>query len=415
MNNILIDFTQNLLKANYIPVHHVTIPCTSEDISWLDLGLRNTFFKEKITNSEVNHWLMDFKPNKIYHLTDEFLCNYSVFQLPDKNELFICGPFLFEEMKQSRFAQICDNMKVPSELHNQLQDYYYHITFFPVQTLYMSIFVQLAELLFGKDNYEVIYTDYRALDEWYCTYSSYFRIPEKPFSNIQSIEERYELEKAIMDAVKNTNEQKALELTSKMTSMFTLVPKRISNELRDQKDFLITFNSLLGRCAESSGVHPIHIDSCSTRNIQLIERLTSIDQCHTLRLKIVHTYCRLIQKHTLKNHSLLIQKVITYINTDLSADLSLQSLSRQLSVNASYLSTLFSNEMGISLTKFVNQKRIKHAQKLLLTTDMPIKSVALKCGISDVYYFSRLFKQITGTTPKVYRETTTSEERQKLS
>lgn len=411
--DILIDFTQNILKANYIPVHRITFPCTFSDISWLDLGLRNDFFEEEITNANLNRWLMSFEPKKIYHLTDDFLCNYTVFRLPDSDEFFICGPFLFEEMKSSRFIQICNRLKIPSELHDQLKDYYLRMAFFPVQTLYINLFAQLAEFLFGKDNYEIVYSDYRELDEWYTTYYSSFRIPEKPFAALQAIEDRYKLEKAIIDAVKNTNEQKALELTSKIFSIF--IPQRMSNELRDQKDYLITFNTLLGRCTQSSGVHPIHIDTYSNRNVQLIEQLTSIEQCHAFSFKIVRNYCRLIRKHTLKNYSLLTQKIITYVNTDLSADLSLKSLSEQLSVNASYLSTLFSKEIGMSLTKFVNQKRIEHAQKLLLATDMPIKSVALKCGISDVYYFSRLFKQITGTTPKAYRKTTTHIEQQELS
>ncbi len=413
MKNVLIDFTQSILKANYIPVHRITFPCTFSDISWLDLGLRNNFFDEKTTNSYLNRWFMSFQPKKIYHLTDDFLCNYTIFRIPDSDEFFICGPFLFEEMQSSRFMQICDKLKIPAELHDQLKEYYLSMAFFPVQTLYMNLFTELAEFLFGKDNYEIIYSDSRELDEWYTTYHSSFRIPENPFAALQTIENRYELEAAIIEAVKNADEQKALELTTKTFSLF--LPHRMSNELRDQKDYTITFNTLLGRAAKSCGVHPIHIDTYSNRNIQIIEQLTSIEQCHNFSLKIVHNYCCLIRKHTLKNYSLLTQKIITYVNTDLSADLSLKSLSEQLSVNASYLSTLFSKEVGMSLTKFVNQKRIEHSKKLLLATDMPIKSIALKCGISDVYYFSRLFKQITGTTPKEYRKTATRIEPQKLS
>ena len=86
-----------------------------------------------------------------------------------------------------------------------------------------------------------------------------------------------------------------------------------------------------------------------------------------------------------------------------------------MSVNASYLSTLFKKEMGMPLTDYVNRQRIELSQRLLLSTDMPIKSVALQCGIPDVYYFSRLFKRIVGTTPKVYRETSTFQNFQALN
>lgn len=413
MENTLINFTQRILQANYIPVHRIIVPCTFTNISWLDLGLRNMIFHTEIENKTLNQWLMSFQPKKIYHLTDDFQCNYTILRLPDSEELFICGPFLFEEIKSTRFTELCNKLKIPSELHDQLWDYYYHITFFSGQTLYISIFTQLAEFLFGKSNYETVYTNYRDLDEWYQNYTCYFHVPDKPLLNIQIIEERYELENAILDAVESANESKAIVLVSKFFAFF--LPPRMSNELRDQKDYCITFNTLLRKRTEHSGVHPIHIDCYSNHNIQLIEQLSSIEQCRTFALKIIRGYCRLIRKHTLKNYSLLTQKIITYVNTDLCADLSLKALSERLSVNASYLSTLFAKEMGMPLTEFVNHCRINHAQKLLLTTDMPIKSVALKCGMSDVYYFSRLFKRITGTTPKVYRETANFEDRQELS
>ncbi len=183
-----------------------------------------------------------------------------------------------------------------------------------------------------------------------------------------------------------------------------------SNELRDHKDYMITLNTLLRKAVESAGVHPIHIDSVSNRNIQLIEQLSSQEQCQSFRAKMIRSYCLLVRKHNLKDYSLLTQKIITYVDTELCADLSLKALSERLSVNASYLSTLFKKEMGMSLTDFVNHRRISHAQKLLISTEMPIKSVALKCGIPDIYYFSRLFKRITGTTPKAYRNNTSSYE-----
>lgn len=67
-------------------------------------------------------------------------------------------------------------------------------------------------------------------------------------------------------------------------------------------------------------------------------------------------------------------------------------------------STTFSKEMGTSLTDYVNSLRISHAKTLLENTDAPIKSIALRCGIGDIHYFTRLFKRICGVTPKGYRE-----------
>lgn len=406
MENTSIDFVYQFLKINHIPVRFIQPPC--DNLTWLDMGLRESILHSDVSSStdELNHWLATLQENKIYHTTDDFQCNYTLIRLPDSDEMLVCGPVLFEEIRAARLTQICDKLNVPEELRDQIRDYYYRVVFIPAQTLYLSVFTILGNQLFGENNYEAIYADLGSMEEMFRNYEYYYRVPDKPFLSIQMIEERYELENATLNAVANGNESKALETCARWTTH--QLPQRLANELRDSKDYTITLNTLLRKTVEQAGVHPIHIDSVSNRNIQMIEQLSSIEQCQSFRSKMIRTYCLLVRKHNLKNYSLLTQKIITYVDTELCADLSLKALSERLSVNASYLSTLFKKEMGMSLTDFVNHRRISHAQKLLISTEMPIKSVALKCGIPDVYYFSRLFKRITGTTPKAYRNNTNS-------
>lgn len=111
-----------------------------------------------------------------------------------------------------------------------------------------------------------------------------------------------------------------------------------------------------------------------------------------------------------KDYSLPIQKAITYISTDLTADLSLKSLANQVNVNASYLSTLFKKEVGVPLTEYVNRNRIEYSKTLLSGTDLAIKTIAIYSGIPDIQYFTRMFKRITGMTPKAYRTQTCTKE-----
>jgi len=65
---------------------------------------------------------------------------------------------------------------------------------------------------------------------------------------------------------------------------------------------------------------------------------------------------------------------------------------------------LFKQEVGETLTEYVNGKRIKRAMQLLETTKMQVQTIAQNCGILDVHYFSKIFKKTTGMTPKEYRE-----------
>lgn len=398
----LLFFVQNLLENNRIPVHFVTLPC--DGITWMDCGLRSDILPDYKTDFMQN-FLNELKEHTIYHLKDTFQCSYSIFRIPDSNTLMVCGPILFEEMRSSRINEIAARIQLPQKLHTVLQGYYLRLASFPIPAVYYSIFLALGNCLFGENRYETIYQDLNNMDEWYESYSHHYRSTGDSMMNIEMIEMRYALEAQLLDAVFNGNEAKAMALVSKLSSV--TMPRRLPDEVRDYKDYAITVNTLLRKKAEEAGVHPIHIDLCSNQHVQLIEQVTSKDQCHTVWSRIVLNYCRLIRKHTLKDYSLLTQKIITYINSDLTADLSLKTMSEWLNVNASYLSTLFKKEVGIPLTDYVNRQRIEQAKKLLIVTELPTKTIAQQCGIPDIYYFSRLFKKRTGVTPKLYRESIT--------
>lgn len=111
---------------------------------------------------------------------------------------------------------------------------------------------------------------------------------------------------------------------------------------------------------------------------------------------------------TEKNYSFLkysvhVQQAISIIDSDLTADLSLKSVSSSLGMNESYISTLFRKETGKTFTDFVNARRIEQAKKLLNSTSLQIQTIAQHCGILDVNYFTKLFRKYTGFSPSAFR------------
>lgn len=404
-----LKFMQELMEANGVPVHRLSLPLDdSTETALMDLGLREEILKTPASREALSSMTSQFEERTVYYITDEFLCGYTAFLIPDSNECFLAGPMLFEMITEDRLAELSKALNLPNELKETLQSYFRRIPVLVSQSMYENTMNVLAAHLFGENNFQVVYRDASDMDTWYQFHQNYFRIPDKPFLSIQVIEERYQAENQLLTAISNGDATKALDYLSKMTNRF--LPQRMPNALRDHKDYTITVNTLMRKSAEGAGVHPIHIDSFSNQNVKEIEQCISLEQLTALRRKFTIGYCRMIRQYSLRNYSLLVQKVITYIDTNLCADLSLKSLSEQLSVNPNYLSTLFKKEMGTSLTDFVNHRRITYAQRLLLSTDMPIKLVAQNSGIPDVAYFSRLFKRITDMTPKVFRETKTFQE-----
>ena len=60
---------------------------------------------------------------------------------------------------------------------------------------------------------------------------------------------------------------------------------------------------------------------------------------------------------------------------------------------------------GTSPIKFVQNIRINKAKQLLIDENVSINKIAFECGYNDAFYFSRIFKKVTGVTPSEYRKT----------
>lgn len=99
-----------------------------------------------------------------------------------------------------------------------------------------------------------------------------------------------------------------------------------------------------------------------------------------------------------------IKKAKRYIRNNLSAELTVSSMSEMLGINSSYFSHVFKKETGSGFVDYVNKARIAKARELLLQTDYPVYEVARMVGIENPNYFSSLFKKITGQNPKDIRE-----------
>lgn len=101
----------------------------------------------------------------------------------------------------------------------------------------------------------------------------------------------------------------------------------------------------------------------------------------------------------------VVSKVIDYVNSNLSADLTLNEMANIVFVNSVYLSTLFKSKTGQMYHDFVFCARMKKAQELLLDEQLKVYEVAQNVGYSNARSFSDAFKRFCGMTPSKYVNT----------
>ena len=96
--------------------------------------------------------------------------------------------------------------------------------------------------------------------------------------------------------------------------------------------------------------------------------------------------------------------ILNYISLHYTENISLKTAADALHINMNYLSRYFHKNIAMNFTDFVNHYRVSHAQALL-AKDLDIAVVSFECGFQSIRTFNRVFKEITGQTPRDYRRT----------
>lgn len=179
--------------------------------------------------------------------------------------------------------------------------------------------------------------------------------------------------------------------------------KRLADPLRNIKNYCIICNTLLRKAAERGGVHPLHLDRVSGHFARQIETTPTLDKSNHLIGDMIRAYCRLVRTHAGGHYSAVVQKTLTYIDANLSKELSLSGLAELMQITPGYLSSLFHRETGQTLAAHINAQRMKIALQLLGSTRLQVQNIAQLSGFSDPNYFSKQFKRHYGLTPLQYR------------
>lgn len=99
-----------------------------------------------------------------------------------------------------------------------------------------------------------------------------------------------------------------------------------------------------------------------------------------------------------------ILKVLKYIRKHIDQNITMEEMTNMCYLCKNHFIRLFKKEMEITPIQYINQKKIEKAQLMLITGNQSIKDIAYALSFENVYYFNRVFKKITGTTPLKYRK-----------
>lgn len=99
-----------------------------------------------------------------------------------------------------------------------------------------------------------------------------------------------------------------------------------------------------------------------------------------------------------------IEEAIRYIQNRVSEPLQVEDIANYLGLNRSYFSTYFKKQTGMSPLQYIQTFRLTKAEHMLVTTNLPVSSIAYSCGYQKTESLIKIFKKHYGIAPAKYRK-----------
>jgi AraC-like DNA-binding protein len=109
------------------------------------------------------------------------------------------------------------------------------------------------------------------------------------------------------------------------------------------------------------------------------------------------------KEETLSAGGILASRAEQLVRHRFHEPLTTAEIAGRLRCNPDYLGRAFRAAYGKTLTRAIHERRVRHARKMLLESNLNIAEIARDCGFDDSGYFRRVFKRQEGMTPLAYR------------
>ncbi len=216
-------------------------------------------------------------------------------------------------------------------------------------------------------------------------------------------EERYPLdtEQALLRAVRQSNKPEANRLLNELLGHILLWSAGDFERCRAQIYELLV---LISRTTVSAGAYPRQTLKDSHRYFTEISRLQDFDALCLWLAKEMGRLMDNIFDYSEMRHANMVHQTIQYINEHYQEKITLESLSYQVYLSPTYLSRVFKEEIGETVTSYINRIRIDRSRELLRKKSLSVADIAQMVGFEDQSYFTRVFKKQIGKSPLKYRE-----------
>ena len=387
------DFLSDVMMDGW-GVRFQTFEQMPEDPTVLDYGIRNSLPQAKDNYDMLLDILRQMKFGTVYYVDDSLRLKYVFARRGEGSEAFYAiGPFTEKPFEQEDYIAIDRDNALKLSNTDALRYLMMPVPSMVMKTQVMAFADNLLRHLHGVEEAE---------HETISLNLHTFAMPdftEELDVQIRRVEETYAVEARLMKFIEEGNEAMHELEYFKRSSM----DSRFPDLLVSRRALNYSSNTLYRKAAQNAGVHPYYLDKVSTDFARRINACTSHTELNRLSDEMVREYCRLAREQHPISDNVTVQRIADYIRFHLSEDLSPAMIADAVGFSPVYISRLFKDETGSSITAYIADTRVNEAKRLLEDTSMTVREISAMIGIDDWNYFTKVFRKHVGMTPTEYR------------
>lgn len=206
------------------------------------------------------------------------------------------------------------------------------------------------------------------------------------------------LKKAMFAAVQENESQTLREIFRELTDLFAQYKPGKTQAVSACINIYTYLHDLLLSDLAEEGDFPYSINIA-----RQLSQLGSLDDILVWLDSFCEKVCALLTDRKEKRSDKLVYMAKRYIHEHYREKLALSDIADYLKISSGYLSTTFSRYMNQTVSDYIAEVKIKHAKELIDSGQFLIYEIADHLGFESAYYFSKVFKKVTGMSPKDYK------------
>lgn len=176
------------------------------------------------------------------------------------------------------------------------------------------------------------------------------------------------------------------------------------SQLRNEKNLAICLVTHTMQAAIDGGLYPEAGFTASDLWIQHIEDLNTVEEVSQAMNEILLDFTERVSRQRDSAYAKPVSVCQNYIFNRIYEPIKLTELAEAAGIHPAYLSKLFKQETGMTVSEYIQRQKVEEAKKLLNYSDTsPLRAASL-LNFHDQSHFTKVFKKHTGVTPKQYKE-----------